>query len=100
MISRRGISALVAVAIVVVPFTATGCQSKAARARGQLQQAFGAPFDTWTDARVERFGERVCSRMPNPSQLDVPRPARWEPYFSPEVLRIFRDNYCPGLLSR
>jgi hypothetical protein len=84
----------VAVAIVVLAL-ATGCQSKAATVRGQLQQSFGAPFDTWTDARVERFGQRVCSHFRSNPQLSIAsRPAAWEHYFAPDVLQVFRDGYC------
>ena len=60
-------------------------------------EAFGAPFDTWTDTRIERFGERVCRHQAaNPAPSGEPRPARWEHYFAPDVLQVFQDGYCPA----
>ena len=67
VVHSRLAAARMGVAIVMLVAAATGCHgaSKAERARGALLEAFGAPFDVWSDARIDRFGEQVCTKLDN-----------------------------------
>jgi hypothetical protein len=86
----------VAVVMVVLVAITTGCQSsRPAHVRADLVSAFGAPFDSWSDARIDRFGEQVCTRLDsNLSPSDPADAPRWIHYFSPGVLQVFHSAYC------
>ena len=74
--------------VVLVAITA-GCQSSwPAHVRADLVNAFGAPFDSWSDARIDRSGEQVCTRLDsNLSPSDPADAPRWIHYFPPGYCR-------------
>jgi hypothetical protein len=89
---RRVIMLLVLVAIVAM---CGGCTSKAAGVRRALATGYGAPFSTWSDGRINRFGEEVCTQLdPNLAPPNPAHPPRWIHFYSPGILRLFYNAYC------
>jgi hypothetical protein len=95
-VNRRafGVARIALVMVVLVAIT-TGCQSRPAHVRAELVNAFGAPFESWSDARIDRFGEQVCTRLDSNLLPSDPTDApRWIHSVSPGVLQTFHSAYC------
>ena len=92
-----GVVVLVAGALLVACALSLQLTSRPASVRSELLASYGAPFDVWTDDRIDRFGGQVCTDLNSdlaPSNPD--KPPRWIHYWAPGVLQVFRDSYCPS----
>jgi hypothetical protein len=86
------------VLVVVLAATATGChqRSTAADVRSELLSGYGASVTGWSDSRMDRFGQQVCTRLDsNLAPVNAHRPPRWIDFYSPGILSVFRNAYCP-----
>ncbi len=85
-----------AVVFVVLVSGATACQrNKAADVRAELLSGYGAGVSDWSDARMDRFGHKVCKQLDqNLAPTNPADPPRWMHFYSPGVLALFHDAYC------
>ena len=92
-----GVVVLVAGALFVAGALSLQLTSRPASVRGELLASYGAPFDVWTDDRIDRFGGAVCMELnPDLTPSNPAKPPRWINYWAPGVLTVFRDSYCPS----
>jgi hypothetical protein len=92
----------VAVLTVVLAATATGCHQRSTTAdvRAELLSGYGASVTGWSDARMDRFGHEVCTRLDaNLAPINTGNPPRWIDFYSPGILSVFRNAYCSARLS-
>ena len=87
-----------AVVSAVLMATASSCgQSKAAGVRETLNAGFGDSVTSWSDARIDGFGEQVCTQLqPNFAPSNSADPPRWIHFYSTGILQVFRNAYCPS----
>jgi hypothetical protein len=89
---------LIAVLVVILSATASGChqRSTAADVRAELLSGYGASVTGWSDTRMDTFGHEVCTRLDaNLAPLNAANPPRWIHFYSQGILLVFRDAYCP-----
>ena len=93
---RRRVALAVVVSAVLVATASSCTQSKAAGVRDAIRAAgFGDSVTSRSDARMDRFGEQVCTQLePNLVPSDPADPPRWIHYYAPGILQAFRDAYC------
>jgi hypothetical protein len=86
---------IVLVVLLAIAGMCGGCTSKAAGVRGALATGYGSSFFTWSDVRMDRFGEEVCTQLdPNLAPSNPADPPRWIHFYSPGILRLFYNAYC------
>jgi hypothetical protein len=89
---------LIAVLFVALAAIATGChkRSTAADVRAELLSGYGASVTGWSNTRMDRFGDEVCTRLDaNLAPVNADNPPRWIDFYSPGILSVFRNAYCP-----
>jgi|SRR5690349_16017107 len=90
--------------------TLTACGSPVSGAAGVRERLDGYPDLGWTDAKMDRFGARVCVQFPNGPFADPrvsgseanpgyaayvghPNP-QWITWMAPWIWQDFYDSYC------